>query len=335
MDEKFNIVKEEELKNWSADQLKKYIADGIAEGQKVLKETNDIQKTKDIVNSVKIAKAILEEKEAASEEPEAAAKKDVQTEKRSYLTQINNVLTRGVTTADIPLVDRQSKLKIKDTFDISDHVTNEETSKVTGNLPTLKTDEALPNVDELMTNPDLSQLNVVPDKNKYIIDTFRGQLGLSFEMYDDAFDTPAYVDGIGQSIIRNTKLKELVSKATATPISDKPALISAINGFDMGTLKLIANKQNLNVVGAMADQIIYNNGKVLYRLGGILVEAVEAPKDMQEALLFNQESTHIITRYVNYRLTDPSAEQSYYAKLLKITVEMGIILEEPVLSLSF
>lgn len=335
MNEKFNILKEEELKNLSADQLKKYIDDGIAEGQKVLKETNDIQKTKDITNSVKIAKAILEEKEVVAEEPKAVAKKDIQAEKRSYLNQINNVLTRGVTTADIPVVEGQSKLKIKDTFDISQHVTNEETSKVTGNLPTLNTDEALANVDELMTNPDLNHLKVAPDENKYVMDTFRGQLGLSFEMYDDALDAPSYIDGIGQSVIRNTKLKQLVSKATATPIADKPALISAINGFDMGTLKLVANKQNLNAVGAMADESIYDNGKVLYRLGGVLVEAVEAPKDMNEALLFNQDSTHLITRYVNYRLTDPSSGQLYYAKLLKITLEMAIVLEEPVLKLTF
>lgn len=179
MNEKFNIVKEEEMKNWSVDQLKKYIADGIEEGQKVLKETNDIQKTKDITNSVKIAKAILEEKEAASEEPKTVAKKDIQTEERSYLTQIDNVLTRGVTTADIPVVAGQGKLKIKDTFDISQHVTNEETNKVTGNLPTLNTDEAMANVDELMVNPDLNHLKVTPDENKYVMDTFRGQLGLA------------------------------------------------------------------------------------------------------------------------------------------------------------
>lgn len=335
MNKKFNIVKEEELKNWSVEQLKKYIADGIAEGQKVLKETNDIQKTKDITNSVKIAKAILEEKEVVAEEPKAVAKKDIQAEKRSYLNQINNVLTRGVTTADIPVVEGQSKLKIKDTFDISQHVTNEETSKVTGNLPTLNTDEALANVDELMINPDLNHLKVAPDENKYVMDTFRGQLGLSFEMYDDALDAPAYIDGIGQSVIRNTKLKQLISKATATPITDKPALISAINSFDSGSLKLVANKKNLNAVGAMADQIIVDNGKVLYRLGGSLVEAVEAPKSMEAALLFNQDSTHLITRYVNYRLTDPSSGQLYYAKLLKITLEMAIVLEEPVLKLTF
>lgn len=154
-------------------------------------------------------------------------------------------------------------------------------------------------------------------------------------MYDDALDAPAYIDGIGQSVIRNTKLKQLVSKATAKPIADKASLIAAINGFDMGNLKLVANKQNLNAVGAMADQVIYDNGKVLYRLGGVLVEGVEAPKTMKEALLFNKESTHIITRYVNYRLTEPSAGQLYYAKLLKISLEMAIVLEEPVLNLSF
>lgn len=335
MNEKFNIVKEEEMKNWSVEQLEKYIADGIEEGKKVLKETNDIQKTKDITKSVKIAKAILEEKEVVSEEPKTVAKKDIQTEKRSYLTQIDNVLTRGVTTADIPVIAGQGKLKIKDTFDISQHVTNEETNKVTGNLPTLNTDEAMANVEELMINPDLNKLKVAPEKNKYVMDTFRGQLGLSFEMYDDALDAPSYIDGIGQSVIRNTKLKQLVSKATTTPIADKPSLIAAINGFDMGNLKLVANKQNLNAVGAMADQIIYDSGTVLYRLGGVLVEAVESPKTMKESLLFNQESTHIITRYVNYRLTEPSSEQMYYAKLLKITLEMGIVLEEPVLNLTF
>lgn len=335
MNEKFNIVKEEEMKNLTVDQLKKYIADGIEEGQKVLKESNDIEKATDIKNSVKIAKAILEEKEAVSEEPKTVGKTDIQTEKRSYLTQIDDVLTRGVTTADIPVVAGQGKLKIKDTFDISQHVTNEETNKVTGNLPTLNTDEAMANVDELMTNPDLNTLKVAPEENKYVMDTFRGQLGLSFEMMDDAFDSASYIDGIGQSIIRNTKLKELVSKATATPIADKPALISVINGFDMGNLKIVANKQNLNAVGAMADQIVYDDGKVLYRLGGVLLEAVEAPKTMKEALLFNQDSTHILTRYVNYRLADPAAGQLYYAKLLKITLEMGIVLEEPVLNLTF
>lgn len=335
MNEKFNIVKEEELKNWSVDQLKTYIVGGIEEGQKVLKETNDIQKTKDITNSVKIAKAILEEKEVVSEEPKTVAEKDIQTEKRSYLTQIDEVLTRGVTTADIPVISGQGKLKIKDTFDIGLHVTNEETNKVTGNLPTLSTDEAMANVDELMINPDLNTLKVAPEKHEYVMDTYRGQLGLSFEMMDDAVDTPAYIDGIGQSVIRNTKLKQLVSKATPTAIADKPALITAINAFDMGALKLVANKQNLNAVGAMADQIIYDNGKVLYRLGGVLVEAVEAPKTMTQALLFNQDSTHIITRTVNYRLTEPSSGQLYYAKLLKITLEMAIVLEEPVLNLSF
>lgn len=334
MNENFNIVKEEELKNWTVDQLKKYIADGIEEGQKVLKETNDIQKTKDITNSVKIAKAILEEK-LVSEEPKTVDKKDIQTEKRSYLTQIDNVLTRGVTTADIPVIAGQGKLKIKDTFDISQHVTNEETNKVTGNLPTLSTDEAMANVDELMVNPDLNKLKVAPEKNQYTMDTYRGQLGLSFEMYDDALDTPTYIDGIGQSVIRNTKLKQLVSKATATQIADKPSLITAINGFDMGTLKLVGNKENLNAFGAMADQIIYDNGNVLYRFGGTLVEGVEAPKTMKEALLFNQDSTHILTRSVNYRLAEPAAGQLYYAKLLKITLEMAIVLEEAVLNLTF
>src|SRR5699024_2001593 len=144
--ENFDIVKEEELKNWSVDQLKKYIGDGIKEGQKVLKETSDIQKSKDITNSVKIAKAILEEKEVASEESKTVATKDIQTEERSYLTKIDDVLTRGVTMADIPVVEGQAKLKIKDTFDISSHVTNEETNKVTGNLPTLNTDEAMADV---------------------------------------------------------------------------------------------------------------------------------------------------------------------------------------------
>lgn len=335
MNEKFSIVKKEELKNLSVEQLKKYIADGIAEGQKVLKDTNDIQKTKDITNSVKIAKAILEEKEVVAEGQKAVAKKDIQTEERSYLTKIDNVLTRGVTTADIPVVEGQSKLKIKDTFDIGLHVTNEKTNRTTGNLPVLSTNEALANVDELMTNPDLNHLKVAPDENKYVMETYRGQLGLSFEMYDDALDAPAYIDGIGQSVIRNTKLKQLVSKATATPIADKPALISAINAFDMGTLKLVANKQNLNAVGAMADQIIYDNGTVFYRLGGVLVEAVEAPKTMTETLLFNKDNTHIITRYVNYRLTEPPAGKLFYAKILKITLEMGIVLEQPVLNLTF
>lgn len=334
MNEKFNIVKEEELKNLSADQLKKYIEDGIEEGQKVLKETNDIEKTKDITNSVKIAKSILEEKDVVSEEP-GAAKKDVQTEKRSYLAKIDNVLTRGVTTADIPVVAAEGKLKIKDTFDITRHVTNEQTNKVTGNLPTLNTNEALADVEELMVNPDLNKLHVTPDENKYEVKTFRGQLGLSFEMMDDAFDSSSYIDSIGQSVIRNTKLKQLVSKATATPIADKASLIAAINGFEMGNLKLVANKKNLNAVGAMADQIIYDGGKVLYRLGGILVEAVECPKTMTESLLFNQKSVHIITRYLNYRLAEPAAGQLYYAKLLKITLEMAILLEEPVLNLTF
>lgn len=335
MNETFKIVKEEEMKNWTVDQLKKYIADGIEEGQKVLKETNDIQKTKDITKSVKIAKALLEEKEVVSEEPNTVVKKDVQTEERSYLNQLDKVLIRGVTTADIPVIAGQAKLKIKDTFDIGLHVTNEETSKVTGNLPTLSTDEAMAHVDELMMNPDLNNLKVAPEENKYVMDTFRGQIGLSFEMYDDALDTPAYIDGIGQSVLRNTKLKQLVSKATETPIADKASLIAAISGFDMGNLKIVANKQNLNAVGAMADQIIYDEGKLLYRLGGTLVEAVEAPKTMKEALLFNQDSTHIITRYVNYRLAEPSTGQLFYAKMLKITLEMGIVLEEPVLKLTF
>ena len=262
-------------------------------------------------------------------------KKDVQTEERSYLTQIDDVLTRGVTTADIPIVEGQSKLEVKDTFDISQHVTNENTNKVTGNLPTLNTEEALANVDELLVNPDLNHLKVSPEANKYVMDTYRGQLGLSFEMYDDALDAPSYIDGIGQSVIRNTKLKQLVSKATATPIADKASLITAINGFDMGNLKLVANKEQLNAVGSMADQIIYDGGKMFYRFNGVLVEAVEAPKNMGEALLFNQESTHLITRYVNYRLADPSSGQLYYAKLLKITLEMAVVLEEPVLNLTF
>lgn len=336
MNDKFSITKEEELKNWSVEELKKYIADGIEEGQKVLKETHDIEKATDIKNSVKIAKAILEEKETVvSEEPNTVVKKDIQPEKRSYLAQIDDVLTRGVTNADIPLVAGQGKLKIKDSFDISQHVTNEETNKVTGNLPTLSTDETMANVDELLVNPDLNKLKVTPDENRYEMDTYRGQLGLSFEMYDDALDTPSYIDSVGRSVIRNTKLKQLISKATATPIADKPALIEAINGFDMGNLKLVANKQNLNKVGAMADNIIFDSGKCLYRFGGVLLEAVEAPKTMKNTLLFNQNSTHIITRYVNYRLTEPSSGQLYYAKLLKISLEMGIVLEEPVLSLTF
>lgn len=337
MNENFKIAKEEEMKKWDVEQLKKYSTAGIKEAKKILNDTKDFQKAREIVESVKIAQALLEEKqkEVVPDESKPVAKKDVQTEKRSYLSQIDDAMYRGVTSSDIPVVEGQSKLKLKDTFDISNHVTNESTKHMGGKLPTISTDEALANEDELRINPDLNKLKFAPEANKYFTKTFRGQLGLSFEMMDDAYDTPAYIDGIGQSILRNTKLKELISKATSTQIADKPALINAINGFNIGNLKLVANKQNLNRVGAMADQIIFDNGKLLYRLGGTLVEAVEAPKTMESVLLFNKESTHIISRYVNYRLVEPSSGQLYYAKLLKITMEMTILLEEPVLNLTF
>lgn len=256
--------------------------------------------------------------------------------------EVRNLVTRatqGVTTPDINIQAAIGALKVKNTFDIANHVTVNVQKNAVGKLPETTISEFMIDVAELADNPEMASSKMPLTANPFDTKTYRKYIAFSEEMLQDSIPDAkeSYITSIANQTIANTKLVEIKKAIEADKPAvalDKTAFITALGALDNGQAQLLANKANIIKVMDLvnSETIVGADGELYMVISGIKVKVIELPKNETAVLLFNKESVEVVQSEKtpdSFRVTDlpesNNVTSSFYSRALYVVTRFDVL----------
>lgn len=335
-----NIITLEELQALGEKEQEQKVDELLEQAQQLIDE-GDIKNAELIINLLKKFKK--ETKNVVSNNETKTEPQNKPDELRSQLHQmeVRNMVTRaanGVTTPDITIEQVIGALKLKDEFNIANHVNVNIQKNAMGSLPETTISDFMIEASQLADTPEMAVATMPLTAKKFDAKTFRKYIAFSEELLQDSIEDnkEQYITSIANQTIANTKLvevKKAIELDKAAVELSKPALIAALGELDKGQAQLLANKANLIKVMELGvdETIVGADGEMYVIISGIKVKLIELPKTEQAILLFNKEDVEIVQSertpdsFKVTDLPDKNKTSSFYSRALLVVSRFDVL----------